>query len=68
MIIDNDDVRLKVIDKDGDSLMVHEREPSGVVVITCRSADRDEYAAVILTNEERIELIKRLGGKAWEKR
>lgn len=67
-IIDNDAVRLKVTDSDGDSLMVHDREPDGSVVITCHDRDDDVHAACQLSNEERIELLKRLGAKAWTKR
>lgn len=59
-IIDNDAVRLKVTDTDGDSLIIHAVEPDGSVVITCHNGDNDEYAAAHLTNEERLLLIERL--------
>lgn len=59
-IIDNDAERLKVTDTDGDSLMVHSVEPDGGVIIVCHNGDNDEYAAALLTNEERLLLIERL--------
>lgn len=59
-IIDNDAERLKVTDTDGDSLMVHEVERDGGVIITCHNGANDEYATALLTNEERLLLIERL--------
>lgn len=62
-IIESNPVRIKITDSDGDSLIVHDVQYDGKVVVTCHDGDHDQYAACELTNEERIALIHRLGGE-----
>lgn len=59
-IIENNTVRLKITDDVGDSLIVHDVESNGSVVVTCNDGDSGEYAACELTNDERLALIERL--------
>lgn len=58
MIIENSAERIKVTDSDDDSLIVHSVQADGSVIITCHNDD--EYAAVRLTDTERLALIARL--------
>ena len=70
-IVENDATRLKVTDHDHDSLMVHNVESDGSVVITCHDADDEAYASCHLSIEERLALIDRLAideKRAREKR
>lgn len=66
MIIENSAERIKVTDSDDDSLIVHSVQADGSVIITCHDGGHDEYAAVRLTDTERLALIARLTARVDE--